>query len=276
MPHSEPVPGQRLGRYTLNELIGEGGFAWVWSALDQSGKSFAIKLLKPKYLTDPGFLTRFGEECRTAQGLDHPNIVVVGELTRLPPDVFFPMELHPTSLARVLATESSPDGDWIVKLGAEVALGLAYAHDRGIVHRDIKPDNILLAGDGRAVIADFGLARTVTGYITATGSALTIGTPHYLSPEQAQGRPLDGRTDIYSLGISLYRAATGQLPFRSRDWWALARMHVEAPPPVPRELRPDISRGFERIILRCLAKHPDDRFADATALAEELQQLSGS
>jgi serine/threonine-protein kinase len=118
-----------------------------------------------------------------------------------------------------------------------------------------------------------GASSPITGYVTATGKALTIGTPHYLSPEQAQGRPLDGRTDLYSLGISLYRTTTGQLPFRSRDWWELARMHVEMPPAPPSELRPDLSRGLERVILRCLAKHPDDRYPDATRLAEELAGL---
>ena len=114
----------------------------------------------------------------------------------------------------------------------------------------------------------------MSGYITSTGRALTIGTPHYLSPEQAQGREIDGRADLYSLGITLYRGATGLLPFRSRDWWELARMHVEVPPEPPRRLRPDLSRHFERIILRCLAKHPDDRYQTAEALADELDALA--
>jgi serine/threonine protein kinase len=274
MTPSTPIPGQHLGGLTLGERIGEGGFAWVWSATDQAGKSLAIKLLKPKYSGDPGFLSRFEQECRMARELRHPNIVLVGEVCQIGDRVFLTMELHPSSLARELAGTAAAEEHWIARIGRDVALGLEYAHTRGVVHRDIKPDNILLASDGRGVIADFGLARTVTGYVTATGKALTIGTPHYLSPEQAQGRPLDGRTDLYSLGISLYRALTGELPFRSRDWWELARMHVEAPPPSLRDRRPDLSRSLERIVLRCLAKHPDDRFDSAAVLAAELEPLA--
>lgn len=270
----EPRAGLELGPCTLVESLGEGGFAWVWSAVDRDGKSFAIKLLKPKYAADPIFVTRFEQESRTARELIHPNIVMGGEVRRAGEWVYFPMEIHPSSLARILTEDARPAEGWVARLGSQVAAGLQYAHDRGLVHRDIKPDNILIASDGRAVIADFGLARTVSGYVTATGKALTIGTPHYLSPEQAQGRPLDGRTDIYSLGISLFRAATGQLPFRSRDWWELARMHVEAPPPAPSDLRLDLSRDFEKIVLRCLAKHPDDRFATAGALSKELAALA--
>lgn len=271
MPHPMPVTGQVLAQYTLVEPIGEGGFAWVWAATDQTGKSFALKLLKPKYTADPAFLSRFRQESLTAKVLRHPNIVEVGDVVELDGAVFFAMEHHPSSVARELASGTLPAERWIGTMGAGVARGLACAHERGLVHRDIKPDNLLLAEDGRAVIGDFGLARAVTGYASATGKALTIGTPHYLSPEQAQGRPLDGRTDLYSLGISLYRTATGQLPFRSRDWWELARMHVEAAPAPPRNLRPDLSRALERIILRCLAKHPDDRYADAATLAAELE-----
>ncbi len=270
MPVPSLHPGQILAQFTLLEPIGQGGYAWVWAATDQSGKSFALKILKPKFTGDPGFLARFRQESVTAQGLHHPNIVDVGDVVELQGLVFFSMERYPSSVAGELASGILPEEQWLVRMGRGVADGLAYAHARGIVHRDIKPDNILLADDGRSVIADFGLARAVTGYVNATGKALTIGTPHYLSPEQAQGRPLDGRTDLYSLGISLYRAATGQLPFRSRDWWELARMHVEEPPTPPREHRPDLSRGLERIILRCLAKHPDDRFRSADELAGEL------
>jgi serine/threonine-protein kinase len=139
------------------------------------------------------------------------------------------------------------------------------------VHRDIKPDNILLTDAGEAVLTDFGIARAISGYVAATGFNMTIGTPHYISPEQAQGRPLDGRSDLYSLGITLYRAATGELPFKSKDWFDLARMHVEAKPEPPRSLRPELMRRLERIILKCLAKHPDDRYETADALIKDLE-----
>ena len=164
----------------------------------------------------------------------------------------------------------------LVRLATDVAAGLAYAHEKGVVHRDIKPDNILLEADGTAVISDFGIAKAVSGYVTATGVNMTIGTPLYISPEQAQGRKLDGRSDIYSLGVTLYKAATGEAPFRSTDWFELARMHVEEPPKGPRKTRPDLSERFERIILRCLAKHPDDRYASSEALLDELRHIGDS
>jgi serine/threonine protein kinase len=274
MNPSAPAPGQQLARYTLEQPIGQGGFATVWQARRDDGKSFALKILKQRYAADEGFLARFRQESLVAQGLDHPNIVHTEALTEEGGLVFFAMDLLPVTLAARLAEVTLADPAWLARIGAGAARGLGYAHARGIVHRDIKPDNVLLNAEEAPVLADFGLARAVSGYITSTGQALTIGTPHYLSPEQAQGRELDGRADLYALGITLYRGATGLLPFRSRDWWELARMHVELRPERPRRLRPELSRGFERIILRCLAKHPDDRYSTAEALAEELEALA--
>ena len=271
---SVPAPGRKLARYTLGEPIGRGGFATVWSALRDDGKSFALKILKQRYSADRGFLDRFQQESRLAQGLEHPNIVRIEEIGEEDGLAFFAMDLLPVSLASRLEELYLADPAWLARIGAGAARGLGFAHARGIVHRDIKPDNVLLTADDRPVLADFGLARAVSGYITSTGRALTIGTPHYLSPEQAQGREIDGRADLYALGVTLYKAATGLLPFRSRDWWELARMHVEVRPEPPRRLRPDLSRHFERIILRCLAKHPADRYPSAEALADELEALA--
>ncbi len=153
---------------------------------------------------------------------------------------------------------------------ADIARGLGFAHERGVIHRDLKPDNILLHSDGSAVITDFGIARAVSGYVASTGVNMTIGTPHYLSPEQAQGRPLDQRADLYALGVTLYKAATGEVPFTSTDWFELARLHVEEPPPPLRRKRPELSKRFERVVLKCLAKHPDDRYRNAAELLADL------
>ncbi len=161
-----------------------------------------------------------------------------------------------------------------MRIATDVTAGLFFAHEKGFVHRDIKPDNVLLAEDGTAVIADFGIARAVSGYVSATGVNMTIGTPQYISPEQAQGRTLDGRSDLYALGVALYKATTGEVPFRSTDWFELARMHVEDQPVAPRKKRPDVTARLERVILRCLAKHPDDRYPSAQVLHEEFQQLT--
>jgi len=274
MTAAAPAPGQTFGRYTLEELLGQGGFAWVFSARRTDGKSFAIKILKPRYSSDPAFVARFREESDVAASLRHPNIVRIEDIESAPPTVFFAMERYPDNLAS--RSERGPPlaEEWVVRVATGVAQALAYAHGRGIIHRDIKPHNILLAAGDVPAIADFGLARAIVGYVAASGAWMTIGTPHYLSPEQAQGRPVDGRSDLYSLGITLYQAVTGQLPFRSRDWFDLARMHVEARPEPPRRLRPDLSRRFERIILRCLAKHPDDRYPSAASLVADLDDIS--
>jgi serine/threonine-protein kinase len=183
------------------------------------------------------------------------------------------MDLLPDSLARRLEREPVMEESAVVGIARGVASALAFAHGRGIVHRDIKPDNILLDAEGRAVLADFGIARAVSGYVQATGFMMTIGTPHYISPEQAQGRPVDGRSDLYSFGITLYRAVTGELPFRSRDWYELARMHVETKPEPPRIHRAELSKRLERIILRLLAKHPDDRYRSAEDLLADLDDI---
>ena len=143
-----------------------------------------------------------------------------------------------------------------------------------MVHRDIKPDNILLAADGRSILTDFGIARAVSGYVAATGFMMTIGTPAFISPEQAQGRNLDGRSDLYSLGITLYRMVTGEVPFKSKDWFELARMHVEDRPEPPRNRHPELSKRLERIVLRLLAKHPDDRHPSAAALLDDLADIA--
>jgi serine/threonine protein kinase len=274
MNPSLPAPGQQLGRFTLEEPIGQGGFATVWSARRDDGKSFALKILKQRYAADEGFLARFEQESRLAQALEHPNIVRIEEIAREAGLVYYAMDLFPVSLSTRLSGLNQADPAWLARIGAGAARGLAFAHARGIVHRDIKPDNVLLTSAESPVLADFGLARAVSGYITSTGRALTIGTPHYISPEQAQGREIDGRADLYALGVTLYRGVTGLLPFRSRDWWELARMHVEVRPEPPRRLRPDLSRRFERIILRCLAKHPSDRYQTAGALADDLESLA--
>jgi len=156
-----------------------------------------------------------------------------------------------------------------------VARALRFAHVQGVIHRDLKPDNILIHSDGRAVLSDFGIARAVSSYVASTGVNMTIGTPQYLSPEQAQGRPLDERVDFYALGVTLFKAATGEVPFTSTDWFELARMHVEATPPSLRKKRPVLSKRFERVVMKCLAKHPDDRYRDASALLADLAEVDG-
>jgi serine/threonine-protein kinase len=188
--------------------------------------------------------------------------------------VFFVMDHYPDDLAARNQREPVLAESDVVPIAIGVASALAFAHGQEVVHRDIKPDNILFAEDGRPVLTDFGVARAVSGYVAATGFNMTIGTPAYISPEQAQGRQLAGRSALCSLGLTLYRATAGDVPFKSKDWFELARMHVETPPEPPRVRRPEISKRFERIVLKLLAKHPDDRYPSAQALLDDLNDIA--
>ena len=265
--------GQTLGPYTLERLVGQGGFAWVFVGREDGGTPVALKVLKPRYALDPMFESRFRNESETAARLDHPQVIRIRSVGKTGKHVYFAMDLCADSLAERLAREGPlPEAD-VLRIARDVCRGLAYAHSQGVIHRDLTPDNILLHSDGSAVISDFGIARAVSGYVASTGVDMTVGTPHYISPEQAQGRPLDPRADFYALGVTLYKGMTGEVPFSSNDWFELARMHVEDPPPSPRKKRPDLSKRLERVIYKCLAKHPDDRYQDANALLADLDEV---
>jgi len=262
--------GQRLGPYTLERLLGQGGFAWAFVGREADGTPVAIKVLKPRYAGDPQFESRFRNESETAAKLEHPNIIRIRSVTKTGEHVYFTMDLCADSLGARIAREGPlPETD-IMRLARDIAAALAFAHNQGVIHRDLKPDNVLIRSDGGAVLTDFGIARAVSGYVASTGVNMTIGTPQYLSPEQAQGRSLDQRVDFYALGVTLYKAAAGEVPFTATDWFELARMHVEDTPPSLRKKRPELSKRFERVVMKCLAKHPDDRYTNAGELLADL------
>lgn len=242
---------------------------------DGDDHEVALKALKPKYAHDKQFTARFLYEAEVAGQIRHPNIIRILDVGQQDEHVWFAMPRLRESLDAVLADGQSLAEGRLIRAARDIALALAFAHDTGVIHRDIKPSNILFADDDTAILSDFGVARAVAGYVSTTGKQLVLGTPHYISPEQARGLPLDGRTDIYSLGVTMYRAATGELPFRASDWYELARLHVEEPPPPPRSRKPDLSKPLERIILTCLAKDREERYLSATALANELDILLG-
>ena len=282
MTHTPPTPaptdlvGRTVGPYDLEGVLGEGGFAWVFRGRELDGSPVAVKVLKPRYAGDPQFERRFRNEAEMAAQLQHPNIIRIRFVARSGGYVYFGMDLCADSLAARLRREGPlPELD-IVQITEDVAQGLSFAHGRGVIHRDLKPDNILLRSDGSAVISDFGIARALSGHVASTGVDMAIGTPQYLSPEQAQGRPLDARLDFYALGITLFKAAAGEVPFASSDWFELARMHVEDTPPSLRKRRPELSKRFERMVMKCLAKHPDDRYRDASELLGDLGAKDGT
>jgi serine/threonine-protein kinase len=265
--------GRTLGPYALERLLGQGGFAWAFVGREPDGTPVAVKVLKPRYAGDPQFESRFRNESETAAKLEHPNIIRIRSVAKSGEHVYFAMDLCADSLGARIAREGPLPEEDILRIARDIAAALDFAHRQGVIHRDLKPDNVLIRSDGAAVLTDFGIARAVSGYVASTGVNMTIGTPQYLSPEQAQGRPLDQRVDFYALGVTLYKAATGEVPFLSSDWFELARMHVEEPPRSLRRKRPELSKRFERVVMKCLAKHPDDRYADGATLLADLEEV---
>ena len=266
--------GQTLGKYRIESLLGSGGFAWVFKGYDPELEiPVAIKVLKPQFAGDQAVVDRFKREASTAARLRHPNIIKIYAVGREKDAVYFVMDYLPSGLAtRLEASQTLPE-DYVLRVGVDVARALGFAHREGVIHRDIKVDNILFDSHGNAVVADFGIARAVSGYTNQTGTNMVVGTPQYFAPEQARAKALDGRADLYSLGVTLFRAATGRLPFEGEDWYEIARQHVEEPPPTPTSINPALSSEFEAIVLQCLAKLPDERPATGELLAETIQQV---
>jgi eukaryotic-like serine/threonine-protein kinase len=266
--------GRQIGKYRVIRLLGAGAFAWVYEAIDRDLEiPVALKILRPEFAGQDAAEQRFRREAATAARLRHPNIVTVRDVGQSDGASFVAMDLLPLSLARRLELVSRLPEPEVVRLGLDVAAALAIAHAGGIIHRDIKPDNILIGPNGEGVVADFGLARALSSDVSLSATNQVMGTPHYFSPEQARGLELDGRSDLYALGVTLFRAVTGRLPFEGEDWYAVARHHVETPPPLPRSLVPDVSPEFEAVLLRLLAKKPEERFDSAIALADTLATL---
>lgn len=268
--------GRHLGRFRVDSIVGSGGFAWVYKGYDpELDIPVAIKILKPQYAGEEAFETRFRREAATAAKLRHPNIIRILAVGREDTAVYFVMDFLPTGLDDRLRIMGTLPETLLIRLGMDVAAALAFAHREGVIHRDIKTDNILFDAHGNAIVADFGIARALSGYVEQTGTNMVVGTPQYFSPEQARGQPLDGRADIYSLGVTLFKAATGVLPFQGDDWYDIARQHIEDPAPRPRAFNPALARGMEHVILKCLAKEPSERYPTGDALHTELVQLLG-
>lgn len=265
---------RQIGKYRVIRFLGGGAFAWVYEAVDRDLEiPVALKILRPEFAGQEDAELRFRREATMAARLRHPNIVTVRDVGQVDGASFVAMDLLPLSLARRLELlPRLPEAD-VVRIGLDVAAALAIAHAGGIVHRDIKPDNILIGPQGESVVADFGLARALQGGAALSGSNQVMGTPHYFSPEQARGLELDGRTDLYALGVTLFRTATGRLPFEGDDWYEVARMHVDNAPPSVRDFVPELSPEFDALIARLLKKSPDERFANALELADAMAAL---
>jgi len=264
--------GQRIGNYEITEEIGRGGMAVVYKANDLNlDRTVAIKVLPEQFTFDEEFIERFAREARTAANLTHPNIITIHQVGKEGDTHYFAMNyIEGRSLSKMIREDGKLPVDKALKILQDVCGALEHAHARGVIHRDIKSDNILLDEQGNAIVTDFGIAKAAEGTrLTQTGTS--IGTPEYMSPEQANGQPLDNRSDIYSLGIVMYEMLTGQVPFQAETPIAVAVAHTRDMPTGPRQLSADIPEWFEAIVMKCLAKNPDERYQSAAELLADLQ-----
>lgn len=264
------------GRYELHRRLARGGMADVYLARDQLlDRPVAVKVLFPQYAADPTFVQRFRREAQDSANLNHPNIVGVYDWGEEGGTYFIVMEyVAGRSLADVLRQEGSLLPARAADIGIDMAAALGFAHKNGVVHRDVKPGNVLLSTDGQVKVTDFGIARAIASGqdedLTQAGQVM--GTATYFSPEQAQGRPVDPRSDVYSLGVVLYEMVCGRPPFRGEDPLAVAYQHVQEQPTPPRQINADLDPTLEAIILKCLAKTPQARYPSAEDLRADLRR----
>ncbi len=262
--------------YLIGEEVGRGGMAVVYAAEDvRLQRPVALKVLPPELAFRPDVRERFVREAQTAARLNHPHIVPIYAVHEVAGMVCFAMSLvRGESLAARVLREGKPPFDFIARVLEQVADALAYAHACGVVHRDIKPDNVLIDRDsGRAMVTDFGIARAAEGGSRLTQTGIAVGTPAFMSPEQAMGdREVDGRSDVYSLGVVGYLMLAGKLPFEATSTPAMLMKHVSDTPPPLRALRPEAPRVLVDILERCLAKRPQDRFESALQLRDALRR----
>ncbi|MDQ3642114.1 MAG: protein kinase [Actinomycetota bacterium] len=275
--HSERV---LAGRYRLKRLIAKGGMAEVWEAVDEIlGRPVAVKILHPHLAADESFRERFRREAISAARLAHPNVVATFDTGTDTGITFIVMELVDSPTLRQALNDGGPMAPaQVVHIGAQVADALHYAHKAGVVHRDIKPANILICPDGRVKVADFGIAKAVEDSEVShpspsealTGTGTIVGTAQYLSPEQVDGRAVDGRADVYALGVVLYEMLCGRPPFTGETDMAVALKHITTDPLSPRQVKAGIPPALEQVVLRALAKAPEARYQSAADLQTAL------
>ncbi len=265
------------GRYRLDELLASGGMAQVWRGTDEVlRRQVAVKLLHPHLAADESFVVRFRQEAVAVARLAHPGIVAIYDTCSDDGVEAIVMELVPGRTLRDRLDDGTPIDPWqAAGLAAQVAEALDVAHRAGLVHRDIKPANVLLAGDGRVKVADFGIAKALEeGDLTQPG--LMVGTARYVAPEQVEGKPVDPRTDIYSLGVVLYELLCGRAPFDGEGEAAVALARLQRDPLRPRQVRPSVPKPLEEIVCRSLERDPDQRFDSAADLRAALLAAGAS
>ena len=265
--------GERIAdRYELEKLVGSGGMSSVYRAHDQLlDRKVALKILHSHYNEDEEYVERFRREARAVARLSHPNIVTVIDRGEEDGRQFIVFEyVSGENLKELVDRNGALPVRRALELALQIARGLAFAHDQGLVHRDVKPQNVLLNGEGEAKVTDFGIARSLDVEQGMTQTGTVLGTSNYIAPEQASGRPVDAHTDVYSLGVVLHELLTGEVPFPGDNFVAVAMKHINEPPPDLLEKRPDVPLRVAAIVDRALQKDPADRFPSMHAFAAEL------
>lgn len=268
------IIGKQIGQYQIEEQIGQGGMATVYKAYQPSiNRHVAVKILPSQYAQDPSFLKRFEQEAKAIAALEHPHILPVYDFGTQDGLTYMVMRyIKWGTLSKFMGQPLAPER--IVTLIGDVASALDYAHKQGVVHRDIKPSNVLIDNNGEALLTDFGIAKMMagSGATQLTGAGSVLGTPAYMSPEQAKGEHIDGRTDIYSLGVVLYELLTGQQPYQAETPVALVLKHLTEPLTAPRVVKPDVPDPLERVVVKAMAKDPSERYQTAGEFQRALQQ----
>ncbi|MFQ5613793.1 MAG: protein kinase [Anaerolineae bacterium] len=270
----EDLTGRTLGQYRIVEQIGQGGMATVFKAYQAAlDRYVAVKVLPPYYAHEAGFSERFTREAKAIAQLDHPHILPVYDFGQEEGFSYLVMKYVPAGTLKSKLGAPLPLEE-MVTIIEDIAGALDHAHQRGVIHRDVKPGNVLVDQTGWLYLTDFGLAKIAEGSIQLTGSGVGLGTPAYTSPEQGQGQKVDHTTDIYSLGVVLYQFTTGRLPFEAETPFAIVLMHIADPLPMPRSINPDLPEDVERVILKAMAKAPEERYQSAGEMAAALRQAA--
>ncbi len=271
---SDLEPGAIIdGRYRVVSRLGAGGMADVFLAQDQQlGRKVALKLLHRRFAEDPGFVERFRREAQSAASLQHPNVVQVYDRGAYDGTYYIAMEyLEGRSLKQLIREEAPLDPLRTIDITMQILKAARFAHRRGVIHRDLKPHNVIIDDSDGAKVTDFGIARAGASDMTETGSIM--GTAQYLSPEQAQGHAVSERSDLYSVGVVMYEMLTARVPFDAESAVTIALKHVSEAPVPPREINPAIPRPLEQVVLWALNKNPADRPADADEFMRVLEQV---
>ena len=275
--HREAVPSRVGERYVLQQELGRGGMAAVYRAHDEVlDRTVAVKLLHAHLASDQTFLDRFRREARAAAALDHPNVVAVHDWGETDDGAFLVLQLiDGVSLRDVLRVRSRLPHDETVAVLTPVAHGLGAAHRAGLVHRDVKPENLLLGRDGTVRVGDFGLARASASATATFGGEVLVGSPHYLAPEAVRSEPVDARADVYALGVVIYECLVGEPPHQAESPFATAMAHIERVVPPPSETVAEVPGWLDEVVTTATAREPDDRYADASELARALSRSEG-